>query len=89
MIDPILVDSSPASELMRCIHVALLCVQERATDRPTMSEVILFLSNQNPTILSPRRPAFFIGRNVSTSLPAEGPKPSSVNDVTISTMDGR
>ncbi|XXG83165.1 hypothetical protein AAC387_Pa10g0983 [Persea americana] len=90
LIDPILVDSSLATELVRYIHVALLCVQERATDRPKMSEVILFLTNQNADMLSPRQPAFFIGRNApATSSPANGPRPCSVNDVTISTMDGR
>ncbi|RWR93558.1 receptor-like serine/threonine-protein kinase SD1-8 [Cinnamomum micranthum f. kanehirae] len=90
LIDPILVDSSLATELVRYIHVALLCVQERATDRPTMSEVILFLTNQNADMLSPRQPAFFIGRNApATSSPSSRPRPCSVNDVTISTMDGR
>lgn len=90
MIDPMLVDSSPAIELMRYIHVALLCVQERATERPTMSEVILFLNNRNAAMLSPKQPAFFIGRNAPTeSLPASGTRPCSINDVTISTMGGR
>ncbi|XXG83159.1 hypothetical protein AAC387_Pa10g0978 [Persea americana] len=90
MIDPMLVDSSPAIELMRYIHVALLCVQERATDRPTMSEVVLFLNNRNAAMLSPKQPAFFIARNAPTeSLPASGMRPCSVNDMTISTMGGR
>lgn len=90
MIDPILVDSSAASELMRYVHVALLCVQERATDRPTMSEVILFLNNQNAALLSPKQPAFFVGRNApTTSLPTGEPRPCSINDVTVSTMGGR
>lgn len=90
MIDPILVDTSTAAELMRYIHVALLCVQEKATDRPTMSEVILFLSNRNVAMSSPKQPAFFIGRDApTTGLSANGTRPCSVNDVSISTTDGR
>lgn len=90
MIDPVVVDSSPAAELTRYIHVALLCVQERATDRPTMSEVISFLNNQNAAMLSPKQPAFFLGRNAPTaSLPTSEARPCSLNDVTVSTMGGR
>lgn len=88
MIDPILVDTSTAAELMRYIHVALLCVQEKATDRPTMSEVILFLSNRNVAMSSPKQPAFFIGRDAPT-ISANGTRPCSVNDVSVSTTYGR
>ncbi|RWR93560.1 putative kinase [Cinnamomum micranthum f. kanehirae] len=89
LIDPILVDTSTAAELMRYIHVALLCVQEKATDKPTMSEVILFLSNRNVAMSSPKQPAFFIGRDApTTGLSANGTRPCSVNDVSVSTTDG-
>ncbi|CAL5408536.1 unnamed protein product [Camellia sinensis] len=29
--------TGPESEIMRCIHIGLLCVQKNAADRPTMA----------------------------------------------------
>ncbi|WVZ50651.1 hypothetical protein U9M48_001884 [Paspalum notatum var. saurae] len=38
LVDPSLLgNESHTPEMMRCINIALLCVQENATDRPTMS----------------------------------------------------
>ncbi|KAF8646692.1 hypothetical protein HU200_065693 [Digitaria exilis] len=50
-----LVDTSLAKggctlEIMRCINIALLCVQENATDRPTMSDVVAMLRSKNMTL---------------------------------------
>lgn len=46
--------------MIRCIHIGLLCVQENATDRPTMASVILMLSSSSLTLLVPSEPAFFM-----------------------------
>ncbi|XWS15625.1 hypothetical protein CRYUN_Cryun34aG0017500 [Craigia yunnanensis] len=43
LIDPTLSDGS-RNEMMRCIHIALLCVQENVAARPTMASVVLMLS---------------------------------------------
>ncbi|KAM7473779.1 hypothetical protein LguiB_021022 [Lonicera macranthoides] len=32
-------------EIMRCIHIGLLCVQDSATDRPTMASIVLMLNS--------------------------------------------
>ena len=45
MEDPTLTDSCPLNELMLCIQVGLLCVQEKAEDRSTMSDIVLMLSS--------------------------------------------
>ncbi|KAK6124043.1 hypothetical protein DH2020_042212 [Rehmannia glutinosa] len=46
MVDPFLRSSSGSmSDIMRCIHIGLLCVQENAADRPTMASVILMLNS--------------------------------------------
>ncbi|RDY09719.1 Cysteine-rich receptor-like protein kinase 6, partial [Mucuna pruriens] len=37
LLDPILEKTYKASEVMKCIHIGLLCVQEDAVDRPSMS----------------------------------------------------
>ena len=61
--DPVLEDSCTPKEVMTCIHVGLLCVQDHATDRPTMPEVISMLTNENMNLPDPKQPAFFIERH--------------------------
>ncbi|KAM7469390.1 hypothetical protein LguiA_007573 [Lonicera macranthoides] len=34
-------------EIMRCIHIGLLCVQDSATDRPTMASIVLMLNSSS------------------------------------------
>ncbi|XP_021995735.2 G-type lectin S-receptor-like serine/threonine-protein kinase At4g27290 [Helianthus annuus] len=50
--------SRVASEVLRSIHVALLCVQHHAEDRPTMLSVVLMLVSEGP-LPEPKTPAFF------------------------------
>ncbi|KAH7513995.1 hypothetical protein FEM48_Zijuj11G0041800 [Ziziphus jujuba var. spinosa] len=47
-------------EALNCIHIGLLCVQEAASDRPKMSEVVLMLTNFSISFPIPSRPAFFV-----------------------------
>ena len=46
------------SEVVRSIHVALLCVQNHAEDRPTMLSVVLMLVSES-ALPPPKQPAFF------------------------------
>ncbi|KAB1211863.1 Cysteine-rich receptor-like protein kinase 7 [Morella rubra] len=57
-IDPSLNDSSSPSKLLRCVQVALLCVQENPVDRPTMLGIYSMLRNDSEPIATPKRPAF-------------------------------
>ncbi|XP_047955381.1 cysteine-rich receptor-like protein kinase 44 [Salvia hispanica] len=64
VVDPILRSGSgsgPGStnEILRCIHIGLLCVQENAADRPTMASVVLMLSSFSMTLNIPLEPAFY------------------------------
>ncbi|XP_058073066.1 receptor-like serine/threonine-protein kinase SD1-7 [Magnolia sinica] len=85
LIDPTLNDLSPIGEITRCIHMGLLCVQESAKDRPTMSNVAALLSNETATLPTPKRPAFSLGKNSSITIPGS----CSVNLMTISVMEAR
>ncbi|XP_038705129.1 putative receptor-like protein kinase At4g00960 isoform X2 [Tripterygium wilfordii] len=60
LLDPTLGDQWPRYEVLKCIHIGLLCVQEHAADRPTMSEIVMMLSSYAVTFASPLRPAFFV-----------------------------
>ncbi|WCJ42947.1 G-type lectin S-receptor-like serine/threonine-protein kinase At1g11410 [Euphorbia peplus] len=53
-------------EVLRCIQIGLLCVQENATDRPSMSEVVLMLSSET-RVPSPKKPAFNYGAYSSSN----------------------
>ncbi|PVH65409.1 hypothetical protein PAHAL_2G486000 [Panicum hallii] len=55
----------------RYVHVALLCVQESADDRPAMDEVVKMLSSGEGAVLpEPKRPAYFNVRPVGTEMSA-------------------
>lgn len=54
--------SPPGNEhqkIERCIHVALLCVQESAEHRPDMERVITMLTAKDVSLPEPRQPAYF------------------------------
>ena len=91
LIDPtILDDSCSLYEVSRCIHVGLLCVQDQATDRPTMLNVVFMLSNETLQLSPPKQPVFFINTFVE-EIPISEIKPEccSVNNVTVSVMTPR
>ncbi|CAL1397718.1 unnamed protein product [Linum trigynum] len=71
LIDPSLGNNVSGSEVARCIHIGLLCVQEYVNDRPTMATVALMLTSQSMTLPLPSKPAFFMhsgtGDGVSSS----------------------
>ena len=66
VVDGVMRDGS-TSEIMRCIHIALLCVQENATDRPTMNSIVLMLNSNSITLPVPSRPAFFMPSTIVES----------------------
>ncbi|KAL9994290.1 putative protein kinase RLK-Pelle-DLSV family [Helianthus debilis subsp. tardiflorus] len=62
IVDASLRDSFDAHEVLLCIHVGILCVQELATDRPTMIDVAFMLRNLQTMLPSPNQPAFIFGQ---------------------------
>ncbi|KAJ4703246.1 Cysteine rich receptor like kinase [Melia azedarach] len=48
------------SDMIRCIHIGLLCVQENEVDRPTMASVVLMLSSCSLSLPVPSKPAFLM-----------------------------
>ncbi|XVF77703.1 hypothetical protein PTKIN_Ptkin14bG0068200 [Pterospermum kingtungense] len=44
--DDFLVETGNASEILRCTHISLLCVQQHPDERPNMSSVILMLGSE-------------------------------------------
>ncbi|XP_024961890.1 cysteine-rich receptor-like protein kinase 10 [Cynara cardunculus var. scolymus] len=61
LIDPRLRGGSVSQhDMIRCIHIGLLCVQENDYDRPTMGSVVLMLGSSSLTLVVPSEPAFYI-----------------------------
>ncbi|XP_047147737.1 cysteine-rich receptor-like protein kinase 10 [Vigna umbellata] len=60
--DSLLCDSCPGDEFLRYMQIGLLCVQEDAYDRPTMSSVVMMLKNESATLGHPEKPPFSVGR---------------------------
>jgi hypothetical protein len=80
-----LVESYSTLQILRCIHVDLLCVQEF----PTMSDVISMLTNETMTSPTPKQIAFSAQRQlIETNLPINERESSSAT-ITISEIDHR
>ncbi|XP_059661963.1 G-type lectin S-receptor-like serine/threonine-protein kinase At1g11330 isoform X1 [Cornus florida] len=80
--------SSPA-QVMRCIHVGLLCVQEQPNDRPSMATIVFMLCNDT-TLPTPKQPAFILERSTSESnLPLPNSSICSNNYISITNVEGR
>ncbi|XP_030970811.1 G-type lectin S-receptor-like serine/threonine-protein kinase RKS1 [Quercus lobata] len=83
IVDALLGETYPANEVLKCIQIGLLCVQEHARDRPTMLTVVFMLGNDT-TLPSPKQPAF-----ISTSANNSRDMITSENEISISEIDGR
>lgn len=90
LIDPLLRSSVDSSEVLKYMHIGLLCVQGDAYDRPSMSSVVVMFASYTVSLPDPKQPALSVGRidpelgknsQVSTS--------GSVNDVTVSDIFAR
>ncbi|XP_042486284.1 cysteine-rich receptor-like protein kinase 19 isoform X2 [Macadamia integrifolia] len=89
IVDSSMGDSYPAQEVSRCIQVGLLCVQESASDRPTMSSVLFMLENDTK-MATPNQPTLIMKRSLKghdSSTTETGS--CSVNEVTITVIDPR
>lgn len=89
LIDASIRDSCNIPEVIRSIHVALLCVQQSPDDRPNMATVVLMLSSEIPLPL-PKEPGFFNGRDLS-DMESSSTKLdiSAGNGITVTLLEGR
>ncbi|CAO2146377.1 unnamed protein product [Urochloa humidicola] len=57
MVDASLHNEPRISHIVRCVQIALLCVQANWVDRPTMSDVLMMLKCETMSLPAPRPPA--------------------------------
>lgn len=55
------------NEVLRWIHIVLLCVQDDPGERPTMSTVVLMLGSQAIELPQPATPLYAVGRYATMS----------------------
>ncbi|XP_062087508.1 cysteine-rich receptor-like protein kinase 34 [Humulus lupulus] len=91
LLDPTLADSYSENEVVRCINIGLLCVQEDPEDRPTMKTINLMFNSYSITLAVPKQPAFYnrtdgdmqsMGLKFDESRSVE--VPASINEASIS-----
>ena len=76
-------------EVLRCIHVGLLCVQQNPEDRPPMSSVVVMLGSESG-LPPPKPPGYFMqtdlpeGKHVSNKSQS-----SSRNEMSITELKAR
>ncbi|KAG2682433.1 hypothetical protein I3760_11G191300 [Carya illinoinensis] len=91
LVDPLLLDDmSSMCTVLRYINIALLCVQEIAEDRPTMSDVVAMLSNDSTVLPYPNQPGFLFVRSKVKPNPISGMSDFSyLKNETVSIVEGR
>ena len=87
------------NQILRCIHIGLLCVQENIVNRPTMATIALMLSSDSLSLSVPSEPAFFMNSRIlpemhesRTTRSIESQNISvqeSVNEASITELDPR
>ncbi|CAA7394623.1 unnamed protein product [Spirodela intermedia] len=92
LLDDMLGLPSQFSDVLRCIQVGLLCVQESPDDRPTIQEVVLMLANRTSVLPQPEKPGFFKPTTIVAAaqwFADSCSSSSSVNVITLTNVEGR
>ncbi|XP_066397842.1 cysteine-rich receptor-like protein kinase 6 [Miscanthus floridulus] len=99
IMDSSLSSLAPRDQMLKCIHIGLLCVQGDPGDRPMMSTVNVMLSSSTVTLQAPSRPAFCIPKSgFNSEMNSEvypgasqsaSRSPMSLNDVSITELEPR
>ncbi|XP_059596003.1 cysteine-rich receptor-like protein kinase 10 [Vitis vinifera] len=89
IVDPTLRDSS-TSEIMKYIHIGLLCVQGNEADRPAMASIVLMLNGHSLSLPVPSHPAFFVHNSSQLDMPLGNKLDQfSVDEATITDLHPR
>ncbi|GLT63600.1 hypothetical protein SLA2020_361550 [Shorea laevis] len=91
LMDPSVDEVCPCNQILRCIHIGLLCVQDHVEDRPTMFDIVAMLSNETILLPEPKKPGFFTTSAVQDPASVLGIESEicSINQASISVMEAR
>ncbi|KAL5231906.1 hypothetical protein ABZP36_030682 [Zizania latifolia] len=90
LVDETLNGSFNSEEVLKCLKVGLLCVQENPDDRPLMSQVLLMLASADITSLpDPKQPGFAARKAATEDTSSSKQDCSFVDSMTITMTEGR
>nr|CAE02988.2 OSJNBa0043L09.7 [Oryza sativa Japonica Group] len=87
-VDKSILESCSLSEVFKCIHIGLMCVQDSPNARPLMSFVVSMLENEDMPHPIPTQPIYFVQRHYESEEPREY-SDKSVNNVSLTILEGR
>ncbi|XP_019174807.1 PREDICTED: cysteine-rich receptor-like protein kinase 10 [Ipomoea nil] len=85
MVDQSLRGLYSRDEVIQCMNVGLLCVQEDVDERPTMANVVLMLNSFSATRRTPSNPPAFFNGGIER-ISVGGTVDQSMNEVSISDL---
>ena len=90
LVDSSIMNTHSLDEVLLCVHVALLCVQENPDDRPCISSIVFVLENGSSTLPTPNRPAYFTRQSVPMEqIIGDNDIQNSGNSFTVTEIHGR
>ncbi|XP_042520781.1 cysteine-rich receptor-like protein kinase 10 [Macadamia integrifolia] len=91
LIDPNLRENCSRSEVMRCVQMGLLCVQEDVADRPTMANIVLMLNRLKVTLPLPSEPAFFLRSRMESKSDQSKSRSTAIsfNEMSVTELEPR
>ncbi|KAL1537439.1 non-specific serine/threonine protein kinase [Salvia divinorum] len=90
VIDRRISGSKERVEVMRCIHIGLLCVEASPSDRPSVSAVLSMLRSEVIELTDPKQPALSVRPVLFDSTQEiQICSSSSANNVSLTIVDGR
>ncbi|XP_028767836.1 putative receptor-like protein kinase At4g00960 [Neltuma alba] len=66
LLDPSVRQSCSSNEVIKCIHISFLCIQENPALRPDIQFIMVMLNSHSVTLPDPQEPAFLFDRRHRT-----------------------
>ncbi|KAK9714897.1 hypothetical protein RND81_06G128800 [Saponaria officinalis] len=77
--DQTIKNSYLSHEIVRCIHLGLLCVHDSVDKRPTMATIVMTLDSNSVSLHMPEEPAFYTKTKIDSKLAKEVGSDQSVS----------
>lgn len=88
ILDPNIKGTYSEYEVIKCIQIGLLCVQQFPDDRPTMVTIVSYLNNDFNELPTPQEPAFLLhGQMHTKGIPQDSSSSRSINTCTPLTFN--
>lgn len=90
LIDPTIYELSYHLEILRCIQVGLLCVEESINDRPNIVTILSMLNSEIVDLPLPKQPSFIARPTQRDSrISQQCVNKYSTNSLTVTSVIGR